>query len=198
MTFALALRAMLRQAPNIIMVGEIRDIETGAIAINAALTGHLVFSTLHTNDAPSAITRLLDMGIKPFLVASGVKAVMAQRLGRRICKNCKREVEPEPEELRLLELDADFFKDTTLLKGAGCGSCSNGYKGRLGFYEIMMVTEEIIPMIFAGSPSDEIKARARELGMRTLRDDGTRKAQAGSTTLEEVIRVTKGDSEEEE
>ena len=198
MTFALALRAMLRLAPNIIMVGEIRDIETGAIAINAALTGHLVFSTLHTNDAPSAITRLLDMGIKPFLVASGVKAVMAQRLGRRICKNCKREVEPEPEELRLLELDADFFKDTTLLKGAGCGSCSNGYKGRLGFYEIMMVTEEIIPMIFAGSPSDEIKARARELGMRTLRDDGTRKAQAGSTTLEEVIRVTKGDSEEEE
>lgn len=198
MTFSLALRAMLRQAPNIIMVGEIRDIETGAIAINAALTGHLVFSTLHTNDAPSAITRLLDMGIKPFLVASGVKAVMAQRLGRRVCKSCKEEVEPDPEELRLLELEADYFKDGGLVKGAGCAMCNNGYKGRLGFYEIMMVTEEIVPMIFAGSPADEIKTRARELGMRTLRDDGIRKAQSGMSTLEEVIRVTKSDDEEEE
>ena len=197
MTFGLALRAMLRQAPNIIMVGEIRDIETGGIAINAALTGHLVFSTLHTNDAPGAVTRMIDMGVKPFLVASGVKAVMAQRLVRRNCKKCTQTVEPIEEELRLLELPNDYFDGVELKAGVGCGECNKGYKGRGGIYEIFMVGPEIVPMIFAAKPSDEIKARARELGMQTLRDDGLRKAAAGTTTLAEVIRVTKADDEEE-
>lgn len=197
MTFGLALRAMLRQAPNIIMVGEIRDIETGGIAINAALTGHLVFSTLHTNDAPGAITRMIDMGVKPFLVASGVKAVMAQRLVRMNCKKCRETIEADPEELRLLELPTGYFDGVELQKGAGCGECNNGYKGRGGIYEIFMVGPEVVPMIFAAKPSDEIKARARELGMQTLRDDGLRKASSGVTTLAEIIRVTKADDDDE-
>jgi type IV pilus assembly protein PilB len=196
MTFAIALRAMLRQAPNIIMVGEIRDMETGEIAINAALTGHLVFSTLHTNDAPGAVTRLVDMGVKPFLVASSVKAVMAQRLVRRICKNCAVPTEPQPEELRLLEADASEFEGANLQKGRGCANCGNtGYKGRMGIYEIFMVSEEIQNLIFDNRPSNEIRDAARKLGMRTLRDDGLRKAAAGSTTLEEVIRITATDEE---
>jgi general secretion pathway protein E/type IV pilus assembly protein PilB len=197
MTFGYALRAMLRQAPNIIMVGEIRDIETGAIAINAALTGHLVFSTLHTNDAPGAVTRMIDMGVKPFLVASAVKAIMAQRLVRRLCKNCTVPTTADPNELHLLELPEDYFDGAELKRGEGCTECSGGYKGRGGVYEIFMVDEHIIPMIFDSAPADEIKQRARELGMRTLRDDALRKAGAGMTTLEEVIRVTKSDEEEE-
>ena len=196
MTFALALRAMLRQAPNIIMVGEIRDMETGEIAINAALTGHLVFSTLHTNDAPGAVTRLIDMGVKPFLVASSVKAVMAQRLVRRICKKCAEPAVPSPEELRLLEADVKDFEGGNLMKGRGCEACSgSGYKGRMGIYEIFMVTEELQSMIFENKPSNEIRDAARRLGMRTLRDDGLRKAMAGSTTLEEIIRITATDEE---
>ncbi len=197
MTFAKALRAMLRQAPNIVMVGEIRDIETGGIAINAALTGHLVFSTLHTNDAPTAITRLIDMGVKPFLVASAVRAVMAQRLVRRICKNCAEPVVPSKEELRVLELPADYFAEANLVVGRGCGSCKLGYKGRMGIYEIFRVEDTIVQLIFRSAPIEEIRQRARELGMRTLRDDGLRKAVAGMTTLEEVIRITKAGEEEE-
>jgi general secretion pathway protein E/type IV pilus assembly protein PilB len=196
MTFGLALRAMLRQAPNIIMVGEIRDMETGEIAINAALTGHLVFSTLHTNDAPGAVTRLVDMGVKPFLVASSVKAVMAQRLVRRICKNCAEPTEPNAEELRLLEADIKDFEGANLMKGKGCSACGDsGYKGRMGIYEIFMVTEELQALIFDNKPSNEIRDAARKQGMRTLRDDGLRKAMAGSTTLEEVIRITATDEE---
>ena len=196
MTFALALRAMLRQAPNIIMVGEIRDMETGEIAINAALTGHLVFSTLHTNDAPGAVTRLIDMGVKPFLVASSVKAVMAQRLVRRVCKKCAEPVEPSPEELRLLEADAKEFEGGNLMKGRGCDACGgSGYKGRMGIYEIFMISEELQSMIFENKPSNEIRDAARRLGMRTLRDDGLRKAMAGSTTLAEIIRITATDEE---
>jgi general secretion pathway protein E/type IV pilus assembly protein PilB len=196
MTFGKALRAMLRQAPNIIMVGEIRDMETGEIAINAALTGHLVFSTLHTNDAPGAVTRLVDMGVKPFLVASSVKAVMAQRLVRRICKNCAEPTEPNPEELRLLEADIKVFEGANLMKGKGCSACGDsGYKGRMGIYEIFMVTEELQALIFDNKPSNEIRDAARKQGMRTLRDDGLRKAMAGSTTLEEVIRITATDEE---
>ena len=196
MTFSLALRAMLRQAPNIIMVGEIRDMETGEIAINAALTGHLVFSTLHTNDAPGAVTRLVDMGVKPFLVASSVKAVMAQRLVRRICKNCAVPTEPDPEELRLLDADPADFEGAQLMKGRGCTNCDNsGYKGRMGIYEIFMVSEELQNLIFDNRPSNEIRDVARKQGMRTLRDDGLRKAAAGSTTLEEVIKSTATDEE---
>lgn len=196
MTFALALRAMLRQAPNIIMVGEIRDMETGEIAINAALTGHLVFSTLHTNDAPGAVTRLVDMGVKPFLVASSVKAVMAQRLVRRICKNCAVPTEAQAEELRLLEADPADFEGAQLMTGRGCANCGNtGYKGRMGIYEIFMVSEELQNLIFDNRPSNEIRDVARKQGMRTLRDDGLRKAAAGSTSLEEVIRATATDEE---
>ena len=197
MTFSRALRAMLRQAPNVVMVGEIRDLETGEIAINAALTGHLVFSTLHTNDAPTAITRLVDMGVKPFLVASAVRAIMAQRLLRRVCKACATTIEATESELNSLELPLDYFADAELKKGKGCQECVRGYRGRLGIYEIFMIEQSIVKLIFDLASSDIIKLRARELGMRTLRDDGLRKAGAGVSTLEEVIRITKSDEEEE-
>jgi general secretion pathway protein E/type IV pilus assembly protein PilB len=196
MTFAKALRAMLRQAPNIVMVGEIRDLETAEIAINAALTGHLVFSTLHTNDAPGAVTRLIDMGIKPFLVASAVRAIMAQRLVRRICKNCAVPYEPEPELLQTMGLDQEFLKNSKLMKGRGCAECGgNGYKGRMGIYEIFMVTIEIQNLIYERVPSSVIRDAARKSGMRTLREDGLRKAAAGMTTLEEVLSNTMMDEE---
>ncbi len=196
MTFAKALRAMLRQAPNIVMVGEIRDLETAEIAINAALTGHLVFSTLHTNDAPGAVTRLIDMGIKPFLVASAVRAVMAQRLVRRVCKNCAVPYEPEADILQLMGLDQEFVKNSKLMKGRGCAECGgNGYKGRMGIYEIFMVTTEIQNLIYERVPSSVIRDAARKSGMRTLREDGLRKAAAGMTTLEEVLSSTMMDEE---
>ena len=194
-TFANALRSMLRQAPNIIMVGEIRDMETGDIAINAALTGHLVFSTLHTNDAPSAITRLMDMGIKPFLVASAVRAIMAQRLVRRICKNCAEPVEPTDHELDFLGLPREYFSESSLIKGKGCAECSKGYKGRMGIYEIFLLDDSIQNLIYQKVDAGIIRDRARELGMRSLRDDGLRKAASGVTTLEEVIRLTVSDDE---
>ncbi len=191
MTFAAALRSMLRQAPNIIMVGEIRDFETADIAINAALTGHLVFSTLHTNDAPGAITRLVDMGVKPFLVASGVRAVMAQRLLRRICPNCKQPYTPSREEVKILGLTPEYLENHQFYKGTGCNRCGKtGYKGRIGIYEIFMVTEEIAKLIFRNEPSGVIREAARRDGMRSLRDDAIRKAEAGISTLEEVIIVT--------
>ncbi|OPZ30117.1 MAG: Type II secretion system protein E [Lentisphaerae bacterium ADurb.BinA184] len=196
LTFAAALRSMLRQAPNIIMVGEIRDLETGDIAINAALTGHLVFSTLHTNDAPSAITRLIDMGVKPFLVASAVKAIMAQRLVRRVCKACAEPVAAKPDELFALGLPDDYFKDAKLLCGKGCNECNRGYRGRLGIYEIFLLEESILALIYEGVSAGVIRRQARASGMRTLREDGLRKAGAGITTLEEVIRVTAADQYE--
>jgi len=196
LTFGAALRAMLRQAPNIIMVGEIRDLETAEIAINASLTGHLVFSTLHTNDAPGAVTRLIDMGVKPFLVASSVKAIMAQRLVRRICKNCTAPYEPDEEELRLLSLEKDHFEGANLQKGRGCAECSNaGYRGRFGLYEIFLINEEIQHMIYEKVSTSVIRDAARKSGMRTLREDGLRKAAAGTTTLAEVIRITAMDEE---
>ena len=196
LTFGAALRSMLRQAPNIIMVGEIRDLETAEIAINAALTGHLVFSTLHTNDAPSAVARLIDMGIKSFLVASSVKAIMAQRLARRNCKNCSVPTEPSVDELRLLGLEVKDFEGASLMKGRGCSECNKtGYKGRMGLYEIFMITDEIQNLIFSQATTMEIREAARENGMRTLRDDGLRKAMTGATTLEEVIRITSLDEE---
>ncbi len=190
-TFGRALRSMLRQAPNIIMVGEIRDYEVAEIAINAALTGHLVFSTLHTNDAPGAITRLVDMGVKPFLVATALRAVMAQRLLRRICPNCKRPHVPTPSEIRLLGLSEEYLANHQFFEGAGCDRCGHtGYKGRIGIYEIFMVTEEMSKLIFANQPSGVIREMARRNGMRSLRDDALRKAEAGISTLSEVIIVT--------
>ncbi|MEA2011659.1 MAG: ATPase, T2SS/T4P/T4SS family [Verrucomicrobiota bacterium] len=198
MTFVNALRSMLRQAPNIIMVGEIRDIETGAVAINAALTGHLVFSTLHTNDAPGAVTRMIDMGVKPFLVATAVKAVMAQRLVRKNCKSCKESVKAEPKQLRFLGLPKDYFDSLNLMAGKGCSECNKGFKGRGGIFEIFMVDDSIRDLIYSKASADEIKSKARALGMRTLRDDGLRKAGSGFTTLSEVIRMTASDEDEEE
>ena len=191
MTFAAALRSMLRQAPNIIMVGEIRDVETAEIAINAALTGHLVFSTLHTNDAPGAITRLVDMGVKPFLVATALRAVMAQRLLRRICPECKKPYTPSAAEIKMLWLSPEYLANHQFYKGTGCKKCGHtGYKGRIGIYEIFQITEDIARLVFANESSGVIREAARRAGMRSLRDDAMRKAEAGISTLEEVIFVT--------
>ena len=191
MTFAAALRSMLRQAPNIIMVGEIRDLETAEIAINAALTGHLVFSTLHTNDAPGAVARLVDMGVKPFLVATALRAAMAQRLLRRVCKECAEPYTPSAAEKRILGLTDEYLANHKFIKGKGCRHCGyTGYKGRVGIYEIFLITEEIARLIFANETSGTLRSFARRNGMRSLRDDAIRKAEAGISTLEEVIFVT--------
>ena len=196
LTFAAALRSILRQAPNIIMIGEIRDLETANIAVQAALTGHLVFSTLHTNDAPSAVTRIVDMGVKPFLVASAVKAIMAQRLIRKVCQKCKQPYTPTDYEMAALNLNPDEMKKATIIRGTGCNECSRtGYRGRMGIYEIFRVDEDVRRLIYEKVPSNVIRSRARELGMRTLREDGVRKIMAGITTPEEVISITQGDEE---
>ena len=194
--FAAALRSILRQAPNIVMIGEIRDIETADIAMEAALTGHLVFSTLHTNDAPSAVTRLQDMGVKPYLVASAVQAVMAQRLVRCICAECKEERKPTERELKMLgEASASSLAGATLWRGRGCPRCSlTGYKGRKGIFEIFGMTDAIQRMIFDQRPANELRTAAREAGMRTLREDGLLKVASGMTSLEEVLRATMGDA----
>ena len=195
MTFSAALRAILRQAPNIIMIGEIRDMETAEIAVNASLTGHLVFSTLHTNDAPSAVTRMIDIGVKPFLVASSTRAIMAQRLVRKICEKCKEPYEAQEAELRLLGPAAKQLATAQLYHGKGCADCSfTGYRGRLGIYEIFQIDDQVRNLIFEQVSSTELRIKARELGMRTLREDGVRKVVAGITTLEEVLRVTMGDN----
>ena len=196
LSFDAALRSMLRQAPNIIMVGEIRDMQTGEIAINAALTGHLVFSTLHTNDAPGAVTRLIEMGIQPFLVASAVRAIMAQRLVRRVCPECAEPYTPDAAERRVLNLTDEAIERASFVKGKGCALCGNtGYKGRMGIYEIFQITEDIQHLIYDKASSDEIRTSARRGGMRTLSDDGLRKAAAGTTTIEEIVRMTVMDSE---
>jgi general secretion pathway protein E/type IV pilus assembly protein PilB len=193
-TFAAALRAMLRQAPNIIMLGEIRDLETASIAINASLTGHLVFSTLHTNDAPGAVTRLIDIGVKPFLVASSTRCLMAQRLVRKICKKCPAPYDPTDAELRALGLKREELKNTNVQKGRGFNNCNGtGNRGRFGIFEIFMVDDEARKLIYDRVPTNVLRARAREMGMRTLREDGIRKVLAGLTTPEEVIRATVGD-----
>ncbi|MBR2358167.1 MAG: Flp pilus assembly complex ATPase component TadA [Lentisphaeria bacterium] len=196
MTFAAALRAILRQAPNIVMIGEIRDVETAEIAINAALTGHLVFSTLHTNDAPGAITRLVDMGVKAFLVASAVRAIMAQRLLRRICKHCAADYTPTDMEKHLLGLSDEYLATHTFKKGKGCSSCGKtGYKGRIGIYEICMLDNDITELVYRNEPTQVIREAARRNGMHSLREDAMRKAEAGISTLEEVIRVTMMDED---
>jgi general secretion pathway protein E/type IV pilus assembly protein PilB len=194
MTFAAALRAILRQAPNIIMIGEIRDLETASIAVESSLTGHLVFSTLHTNDAPSAVTRMIDIGVKPFLISSAVRGIMAQRLVRRICPKCKEAYEPTEGEIRALGLTPDTIKNATICKGAGCGDCNkSGYRGRFGIFEIFVLDDVARKLINEKVSSSEIRRRARELGMRTLREDGIRKVLAGLTTPKEVVSITMGD-----
>ena len=194
--FSSALRSILRQAPNIVMIGEIRDHETADIAMEAALTGHLVFSTLHTNDAPSAVTRLLDIGVKPFLVASALRAAMAQRLVRCICANCRHEYVPTEREIKMLGAIGKSVIGTQMFKGKGCPICSNnGYKGRKGIFEIFLVDDTIQKLIFDHAPATVLRSRAREMGMRTLREDGLLKVTSGMTSLEEVLRATMGDAD---
>jgi type IV pilus assembly protein PilB len=191
MTFAAALKAFLRQDPNIIMVGEIRDIETGGIAIKAALTGHLVLSTLHTNDAPSTITRMIDMGIEPFNVSSAVNLIVAQRLVRRICKDCKAESTYSADELKVLGTSMKEWEGVTFYKGKGCDTCGgSGYKGRAGLYEVMALSQELRRMILRGASTAELQNQAVADGMFTLRMDGIVKIKKGVTTLEEVVKET--------
>jgi len=193
MSFAAALKAFLRQDPNIIMVGEIRDIETGSIAIKAALTGHLVLSTLHTNDAPSTITRMIDMGIEPFNVASAVNLIVAQRLVRRICSHCKAPHEYAPEELEALSMSPDELRSMQFFKGTGCDTCNGtGYKGRAGLYEVMFLTPELRRMILRGASTAEMTDQAVKEGMLTLRMDGVVKIKNGISTLEEIVKETAG------
>jgi len=191
LTFAMGLRHILRQDPNVIMVGEVRDLETAEIAIRAALTGHLVFTTLHTNDAPSAFTRLVDMGIEPFLVASSVEAILAQRLVRTICKTCITEQHFDAEFLRKVQFPEQDIPTAKFYRGAGCEACrSLGYQGRQGIYELLVVTEQLRPLIMNRAPASTLAQRAMEGGMRTLRMDGWKKVKAKRTTVEEVLRVT--------
>ncbi|MCS7008669.1 MAG: ATPase, T2SS/T4P/T4SS family, partial [Chthoniobacterales bacterium] len=195
MTFPAALRSILRQSPNIIMIGEIRDAETAQIAINASLTGHLVLSTLHTNDATSSVARLVDIGIKPFLVASALRAAMAQRLVRRLCPHCKKPCTPTEYEMRTLRIDAAMLANANTMRPTGCEQCRyKGYRGRMGIFEIFVVDDEIRNLIVSNATSLQLRNRAREMGMRTLREDGVRKVLAGLTTAEEVIAITMADS----
>jgi type IV pilus assembly protein PilB len=194
MTFPAALRSILRQAPNIIMIGEIRDPETASIAINASLTGHLVFSTLHTNDAPSAVARLIDIGVQPFLVASSVRAIMAQRLVRRLCTNCRQPGALSETELRALNLEPSQLSEAHVMTPVGCEQCRHtGYKGRMGIFEIFVVDDEVRHMINKRRSTLSLRQRARALGMRTLREDGVRKVLGSLTSAEEVISITIGD-----
>jgi len=192
MTYSRALRAALRQDPDVILVGEIRDYETAEIAVKAALTGHLVLSTLHTNDAPSTVSRLVNMGIEPFLVGTAVNLIQAQRLIRRICANCKHEVTDVPNKT-LIEIgfSPDQIGTFKLFKGRGCGVCNGtGYKGRVGLYEVMEISEGIRDLIMVGATAVELKKKALEEGMLTLRMSGLEKIKAGITTIEEVLRET--------
>ncbi len=192
LTFSRILRSMLRQAPNIILVGEIRDQETAEIAIQAALTGHLVFSTLHTNDAPSALTRLIDIGVKPFLVSTAVLAVMAQRLIRKLCNNCKAPWEPEPIKLRALGIRAEQLEGHTIYKAVGCKECRHeGYRGRQGIFEMYDMDSRMRDLTFHNASTLELRNQARASGgMLTLREDGVRKILAGVSTVDEILRVT--------
>lgn len=191
MTFSVALRAMLRQAPNIVMVGEIRDKETAEIAINAALTGHMVFSTLHTNDSVSAVTRLVDIGVAPYLVSAALRGALAQRLVRRICQSCAQPYTPTRKELASLGITEADLKGSTPMKGAGCARCGErGYKGRRGVFEFFIVSEDIQQMIYSGATLVDLRRKARQSGMRTMREDGIRKIASGMTSVEEVIAAT--------
>ena len=190
-TFAQCLRAILRQDPDKILVGEIRDLETAEIAVQASLTGHMVFSTLHTNDAPSTITRMKDMGVPTFLITATVEAILAQRLVRRICENCKEPYNPSKEVLDDLELTAEDLEGVQFYRGSGCETCNNtGYKGRVGLFELMIMNNELREMIMKNVSTDVLRDAARNAGMVTLRDAGMKACYAGTTTPEEVIRET--------
>jgi type IV pilus assembly protein PilB len=195
LSFAAALKSFLRQDPNIVMVGEIRDLETGAIAVKAALTGHLVLSTLHTNDAPSSVDRLIDMGVAPFLVASSVNCIVAQRLLRRVCAQCRKPMEMHEELIAELQIpDGAILKDTKLYEIGGCDNChGTGYRGRTGVYEVFQLTSRLRKMILDRASTHELKAAAIEEGMLTLRQDAIRKMLLGETTPEEVLRETAAD-----
>jgi len=191
LTFANGLRSMLRQAPDILMVGEIRDFETAQIAIQAALTGHLIFSTLHTNDAPGAITRLIDMNVKPYLVASTVQAVLAQRLVRTICRECREAYQPTREEMAVLEIGAYAIGGISFYKGKGCSRCNHtGHRGRTGIFELLVLKDELRSLITSKASSTIIRDKARQFGFRTLREDGIEKIKSGITSIEEVVRIT--------
>lgn len=195
MTFARIIRAMLRQNPNILLVGEIRDEETANTAIQASLTGHLVFSTLHTNDAPSAVTRLVDIGVQPFLVASSVMGIMGQRLVRKVCPKCKVKTEPPAHLLKAVGLKPELAKRANFMKGKGCNYCNKtGYRGRMGIYELMKVTTQIREMTFKNASTQELRKVARKQGMHTLFEDGMIKAIKGLTTMDEVLRITHAES----
>lgn len=195
MTFAAALRSMLRQAPNVVMVGEIRDMETAEISINAALTGHMVFSTLHTNDAPSAVSRLVDIGIKPFLVAAALRAALAQRLVRRICSKCAKPHVPDEKLLNSLGIRLDQTTNANFMKGEGCLKCNaSGFRGRVGIFEIFSMSEELQQMIYEDVSLVALRTKSKSMGMRTMREDGIRKVLAGITTAQEVLNVTVADA----
>ncbi len=190
LTFASAMRSFLRQDPDIIMVGEIRDLETAETAVQASLTGHLVLSTLHTNDAPSAITRLMDMGVEPFLIASSIIGILAQRLGRRICQNCKEPYKPPAEALHRVGFNVDDIENVVFYRGRGCDQCRHtGYRGRQGIYEMMVINDEIADLTVKRAPLSEIRNAALANGMKTLKMDGFQKVLEGTTTVEEVMRV---------
>jgi type IV pilus assembly protein PilB len=193
-SFADALRSILRQDPDVIMIGEIRDFETAEIAIKAALTGHLVLSTLHTNDAPSTITRLVDMGVEKFLVTSSVVLIVAQRLVRRICPKCKEDYQPSEVELLALGVNPDEHPNAVFAKGTGCSHCADtGYKGRLAIHEVLRMTESLAECIMSGMHTNELRREARRQGMLTLRDSGIRKVLNRITTPEEILRVSIAD-----
>ena len=195
MTFAAALRSILRQAPNIIMIGEIRDLETASIAINASLTGHLVFSTLHTNDAPSAVARMADIGVKRFLIASAVRAILAQRLVRKLCSECKEPGELSERQIKALNLDAAQLAESTIMMPGGCVKCrGTGHKGRAGIFEIFQIDDEVRHMVNENLSTPQLRRQAREIGMRTMREDGIRKVLNGMTSANEVINVTMADA----
>jgi len=191
LTFAQGLRSMLRHDPDVMMVGEVRDYETAEIAVRVALTGHLVFSTLHTNNSAGSFTRLLDMGVEPFLLSSSIEAVIAQRLVRLICPDCKKEITPEPEVIRELGAGVEEMQGVKIYRGEGCRECKfTGYKGRTGIYEIIVVSDKLKDLIMKRSSADIILKQAKKEGMKTMRDDGWNKIKAGKTTISEVLRVT--------
>jgi type IV pilus assembly protein PilB len=194
LNFAMSLRSFLRQDPDIIMVGEIRDFETAEIAVKASLTGHLVLSTLHTNDAPATISRLLNMGVEPFLITASVNLVLAQRLARKACADCKRVVESDPQVLIDMGFSPEQAASAQIMKGAGCATCSGtGYKGRIALYEVMRFSDDLKEMVLQGASAAELKQGAIKKGMSTLRMSGIRKVIDGMTTPEEIIRVTMAD-----
>jgi type IV pilus assembly protein PilB len=191
LTFAAALRAILRHDPDKVMVGEIRDLETAQIAVQAALTGHMVFSTLHTNDAPSTITRMRDMGLEPFLICATLEAILAQRIVRKICQDCRDEYEPSKELLMELNLKPEDVRGKKFYFGRGCDRCNNlGYRGRTGIYELMVLNDELRDLISQGVSSDQLRTAARRMGMITLREYGLRAIFNGVTTIDEVVRET--------